>query len=175
MKRSLFTLVITMLCVTQGFGAMLGAGTRTLSVAGSVNQTSETDIDLSCMGGYFIRDNIEVGCAGGLGWRDGGDFLTLFAGVFGEYNYLLAADNPVVPFAGASVGVAHWSFDDGTFDESETAIEVTGYGGAKYYLVENLAIGAELRVMVATEDIYVGDDEMEGMDIVGLLRTSFYF
>ena len=175
MKRTLFALVIAMLCVTQVFGAMLGAGTRTLSVAGSVDKDSEVNINLSCMGGYFIMDNVEVGFMGALGWLDGGDWLTLGVGVFGEYNYPLGEGSPIVPYAGAAAAIQHWSVDNDFADDSETAIEVAGYGGAKYYLVENLAIGAEVRVLLATEDIYVGDDEMEAMDIVGLLRTTFYF
>jgi len=175
MKRTLFALVIATFCVTQAFGAMLGAGTRTLSVAGNIDKTDEMNIDLSCSGGYFIMDNVEVGCEAGIGWFDGGDMLMLGAGVYGEYNLVLSEDSPIVPYAGAAAGIMHWALDNDVVDESETAIEIMGYGGAKYYLVENLAIGAALRVMVATEDIYMGDDEMESMDWDIILRTSFYF
>ena len=175
MKRTLFALVIAAFCVTQAFGAMLSAGTRTLSVAGSINQTDELNIDLSCLGGYFIMDNVEVGCLGGVSWLDGGDWLAIGVGVFGEYNFPLQEGSPIVPYAGAAAAIQHVSFDVGDDDDSDTAIEINGYGGAKYYLVESLAIGAEVRVMVATEDIYFGDGEMESMDIIGLLRTTFYF
>jgi len=154
---------------------MLGAGTRTLSVAGTVNQTDEMNISLGCMGGYFIRDNVEVGCAAGLDWLDGGDVLALGVGVYGEYNFPLELGSPIVPYAGGAVAIAHRSVDTDFADDSETAIEVAGYGGVKYYVVEALAIGAELQAMFATEDIYMGDGEMEATDIVGIVRTTFYF
>ncbi len=175
MRRSLFAFVVAMLCVTQVFGAMLGAGTRTLSVAGSIDQTDELNIALSCMCGYFVRDNVEGGCFGDIAWLEGGDLLSVGAGVFGEYNFPLEQGSPIVPYAGAAAALQHLSIDTDFMDESDTAIEIAGYGGAKYYLIENLAIGAEIRGMVATEDIYLGDDEMESVNIVGLLRTSFYF
>jgi len=175
MKRTLFALVIATFCVTQVFGAMLGAGTRTLSVAGSVNQTDELNIALSGMGGYFIMDNVEVGCQAGVGWLGGGDLLTVGVGVFGEYNLVLAEGSPIVPYAGAGAGVEYRKADGDFGDDADFAIEIQGYGGSKFYLVENLAIGAELRVMFATEDIYFGDGEMEAFDIMGLIRTSFYF
>ena len=175
MKRSLFALVIATFCVTQVFGAMLNAGTRTLSVAGRIDKDEDVNAALSCMGGYFVMDNVEVGALASVGWLAGGDLITIGAGVYGEYNLVLQEGSPIVPYVGAQGAFAHVSFDDGDFDDSETAIELMGWGGAKFYLVENLAIGAALRVMVATEDIYFGDGEMDSTDWDIILRTTFYF
>jgi len=175
MKRIIFALVISMVCMTQAFGAMLSQGTRELSVAGRIDQTDEMNVVIGVGGGYFVRDNVEAGVNVALSWLDGGDLLAFNAGVFGEYNIVLGAVPNVVPYVGASAGFIHMAIDTDLADDSETAIELIGYGGVKYYVVENLAIGTALRVMFATEDLYFGDDEMEAMDWDIILRTSFYF
>ncbi len=133
MKKGLIILACAAFCVTQAFAVMTQMGTRELSVSGNIDKDDELNIDLTGSAGYFIRDNIEVGVMAGVGWFEGGDWINYGVGVFGEYNLVMAPDSPMVPYVGAAGGVEHWAVDTDFGDDSETAIEVMGYGGLKFY------------------------------------------
>jgi hypothetical protein len=175
MKRIIFALVISMVFMTQAFGAMLLQGTRQLGLSGRLDQTEEINFDISAAGGYFFQDNIELGLFAGFGMEHGGDSLDISAGGFCEFNIPLNALPDVVPYFGGSIGIRYRSIDIDIIDESDTALQGIGWGGIKYFVVDNLSIGSALRLFVASDDIYLGDEKMESVDWDIIVSTSFYF
>ena len=174
MKRIIFALVISMVCMSQAFGAMLTQGTRQLSVVGMINDDTDVNVNLGLGYGYFIKDNIEIGGAANLDMVGGGDLMRFGAAVFSEYNFILSSEN-WVPFMGVSGGIQYWSVDTDVIDDDDFAFEIIGYGGVKYFVVENLSIGTALRLKASTEDVYLGDGEMESADWDIVINTGFYF
>lgn len=142
-------------------------GTQALNVSGMLGDDGD-DIEMSMQGkyGYFFEDFTQMGAFLGLELV-GSDYKAVNAGVFGEYNIDL--DTQIVPYVGASAGLM-WMDWDG---DSDMAIEVTGYGGARYFFVDYAAIGAELVVKLVTEDMY--NRGQDAIDWAINLNTSFYF
>ncbi len=142
-------------------------GTRSLNVSGMLGDNGDDfEIDMNGSFGYFFQDFIQAGVFVGIELV-GSDYKAVDAGVFGEYNIDLGSQ--IVPYVGASIGLI-WMDWDG---DSDTAIEATGYGGARYFFVDYAAIGAELVVGVATEDIYNGGED--AVDWAIYVNTSWYF
>ncbi len=142
-------------------------GTRSMNVSGMLGDNGD-DFEVAMSGafGYFFQDFIQAGVFLGVEVV-GSDYKSVDGGVFGEYNVDLGSQ--IVPYVGASVGLiwVDWDVD------SDTAIEATGYGGARYFFVDYAAIGAELVVGVATEDIYNGGED--AVDWAVYVNTSWYF
>jgi len=159
--------------MSQAFGAMLAEGTRQISATGNITDTTDINVTLGVTAGYFVMDNLEIGTVCDVAALDGGDVTRWGVGAYGEYNF--AISESVVPFVGLAAGYEYVSIDTAFADDSDSAFEIVGYGGVKYYIVENLAIGTAIRFMAASEDVYVGDGEMEATDWDIILRTSFYF
>jgi len=142
-------------------------GTRSLNVSGMLGDNGDdTEVAMHGAFGYFFQDYMQAGAFLGVEVV-GSDYKAVEAGVFGEYNVDLGSQ--VVPYAGASIGLmwVDWDVD------SDTAIEATGFGGARYFFVDYAAIGAELVVGVATEDIYNGGED--AVDWTVYVNTSWYF
>ncbi len=142
-------------------------GTRSVNVSGMLGDNGDDfTIDMNGAFGYFFQDFIQGGVYVGVDVI-GSDFMALDGGAFGEYNFDLGSQ--LVPYAGGSVGLMWVDWDV----ESETAIEATGFGGARYFFVDYAAIGASLAVSLATEDIYNGGED--AFDWAALVNTSWYF
>jgi hypothetical protein len=177
MKRIIFALAVTSICVSQTFGAMLSEGTRQLDVSGRIDETEEFNFNLGVGAGYFIMDNVEIGSALIFDSMHGGDILDINLSIFGEYNFPIVDLPNIVPYVGALAGLQYSSKDYGDIDTDDTSLVVAGYGGIKYFVVENLSIGTEVRILAATDDIYVNDapGTFDNTDWDILVRTSFYF
>ncbi|HAS81543.1 MAG TPA: hypothetical protein DCS43_02395 [Verrucomicrobia bacterium] len=121
-------------------------GTQSIDVNGTIDDDGE-DLGINMVGryGYFIEDLIRGGGYGTIEMI--GDFKRVGGGVFGEYNFDMGTE--LVPFVGGSGGLG-WA-DDG--NESKTYAEVSGFGGARYFFVDYAAIGAQLNLFLATQDI----------------------
>ncbi len=146
---------------------MLMQGTQALRIGGSLSDNGDDMVvSLSGMYGRFMLDYVEVGVMLS-GYFIGSDYKSLVGSLYGEYNVDLGGQ--VVPYVGASVGL-NWL--DTPFG-SDTAIEVSGYGGARYFFVDHAAIGAELAVLAATEDMYNGGED--AVDWIARILTSWYF
>ena len=142
-------------------------GTRSMNVSGALSDNGD-DFVVSLQGayGYFFQDFMQAGAFAGIQLI--GSAYTMFSGgVFGEYNVDLGSQ--LVPYVGGSVGLL-WL--DTEWD-SDTAIEASGYGGARYFFVDYAAIGAALVLNVATEDMYNGGED--AIDWTAVLNTSWYF
>jgi len=142
-------------------------GTRAVEVSGMLGDNGDDfTIDMNGAFGYFIQDFVQAGAFLGIELI-GSDYKAANGGVFGEYNFDLGSQ--IVPYAGGSVGLVWLDWDT----ESDTALEVTGFGGARYFFVDYAAIGAELMLGVATEDVYNGGED--AVDWAALVNTSWYF
>lgn len=142
-------------------------GTRAVEINGMVGDNGDDfEVDMNGSFGYFFQDFIQAGAFLGIDFI-GSDNKAVNGGAFGEYNVDLGSQ--IVPYVGGSVGLI-WV---DTEQASDTAIEVTGFGGARYFFVDYAAIGAELMLGVATEDIYNGGED--AVDWAVYLNTSWYF
>jgi hypothetical protein len=177
MKRIIFAGIISAVVISQSFGAMLSEGTRRLEVNGRIDETEEFNMTIGGAAGYFVQDNIEIGVLAGYTGTHGGDDMRITAGAYSEYNIVLGESTAVVPYVGVAGGLTYTSRDWGGTDESDTVLEFSVYSGARYFLVENVAIGSAVRFFYATDDIYMSDsgkvDDDFDWDII--LSTSFYF
>jgi len=146
----------------------LTQGTQALNVSGSLNDNGD-DMIITLGGsyGHFLMDNIEAGLEVSASFV-GSDDKTIGGGVYGEYNVPIAGQ--LVPYVGAGVGLL-WM--DSSVGGSDSAVVASGYGGARYFFVDYAAIGAELALNVATEDIYNGGKDAADWEL--LLNTSWYF
>jgi len=175
MKKLLSILAVVALLGTHAFGAMVGKGTREIKVGGMLDETVDENFRLHASGGYYVMDYVEVGARAGVEWLEGGDNQAMRAGVFGQYD-LIHRPVEVMPFIGAGVGIVHSDVSTAALNRTETAFELVGFGGGKYYFLDNLAISGELQLMLATEDIYVEDrNKMEAFDWAITLSTRFFF
>lgn len=116
--------------------------------------------------GLFILDNIEVG--GRFGYEDSDNFSFYSAGPFAEMNFDIG--NELVPFVGAEIDVA---YGDSGKDE-HTALAASVYGGAKYFLAENVALGARLVLSAATDKIYADSNGGNSTDVLFEFGMSYY-
>jgi hypothetical protein len=141
-------------------------GTQSLNVSGMLGDNGD-DFEIAMNGsyGYFYKDYIQAGAFGGV-TLIGSDYKAVVAGVFGEYNVDLGTQ--FVPYAGGRLGLM-W-MDDG---DSDTALEATGYGGARYFFVDYAAVGAQMALKLATEEMYNKGKDAVDWEIT--VNTSWYF
>lgn len=142
-------------------------GTRTVALRGWIGDDGE-DVEVYMTGsyGYFIKDFQQIGGYLGLDIY-GSDYKAISTGVYAEHNFDLGGQ--IVPYAGVSAGLV-W---EDTPSDNTTAIEATGYGGARYFFADYAAVGSELVVGAATEDIYnYGQD---AIDWAIYFSTSWFY
>ncbi len=152
-------------------GAMVSEGTRELAIGGMVDETEDLNLAVNASTGLYISDFIEMGGGVDLDYMGGDiDTITLVASVFGQFD-LIRRPTTYMPFAGARVGLGYADMGD----ETNTALELAGFGGIRYYLLDNLALSLQLDLKFATDDIYNGGDEMEAFDWTLDVATRFYF
>lgn len=158
---------------------MLGQGTKELALSGTLEfpDIDEIDFNIDASYGYFIRDGWELGVRV-LG-SDVGGIERFDVSGFTEYNFNRSSN--VVPFVGASVGVADFSYDDGSFDGSTdldadgTATVVEFQAGVKWFIRPYMAISTAIGFNVSSDDIYAADNNLE--DSLTRLRIGlrYYF
>lgn len=170
MKRVEFALLVAVLLCGSASGAMLSEGTREVSISGKLEQDETTVLTLALRGGYFFRYAVE---GGGIFEIEtaGSSYTQTRIGGFVEWNW--DTELPVIPYAGTYAGIVHASVRG---EGSDLAVECSGWAGAKCYLLENLAFGAQIQVWLATDDIYLtGSNDYGATEWSFILRTSFYF
>lgn len=160
MRRYIVALTV-LFSITQVFGAMLGAGTRELMVAG--NLSSDGDLVVGAGYGYFLMDCLEVGVNGTI--MSANDVTAYGVAAFTEYNVEIGG--PLVPFVGAGAGFM--------ITDDNNLFRLTALGGVKYFLVDNLALSCYGQFQYASEDIFLRDDEPQSSDFGIAADTRFYF
>jgi hypothetical protein len=146
---------------------MIFAGTRTINVDGLIDDDGDdVGISLNLSMGWFVADYVEVGGKLSLGFR-GSDNMNWGLAGYGEYH--IDQGYYFVPYVGASLGLQY--LEIGNWDE--TYLELQTYGGVRYFFTNYAAIGTELALKYATEEIY--NRFQDSFDWEIRLKTSWYF
>lgn len=148
----------------------LDKGTRVLDGAGSINVMAD-DVQLQLAYGQFLADGFEVALVAGL--SDNDRYMSTELGVRAEYN--LIRDSAFVPFLGAGVVWADTEADDSDID-TDSAVFSAG-GGVKYFIRDDVALAVNGSYLVATDDIFVDNEDGEVVDdeFRILFGVRFYF
>ncbi len=167
--KKLLMIVVALCAAGSVYANSIAAGTKELALSGNLDPDSAfgTEFNLDLKLGYFVQDNIEVG--GLLGIQDNDAYTTYGLGGFGEYNFDL--ESPVSPFAGAALKYLAAEIDDG---DDESAVVLTLYGGARYFVSPDVAIFGLAKFEQATEDVYVEDGDLEDTNIGIDIGLSVY-
>lgn len=158
---------------------MLSKGAKELALSGTLEfpDFEKIDFDIDASYGYFFRDGWELGIRA-LG-SDLGGVERFDVSAFTEFNF--NRKSSIVPFVGASVGVANFSYDDGSFDAS-TNLDADGtatvfeiQAGVKWFIRPYMAISTAIGFNVSSDDIYAADNNLE--DSLTRLRIGlrYYF
>jgi hypothetical protein len=157
---------------------LLDKGTRELALSGTIEipEFEEVDYDIDVSFGYFVADGWELGVravGAEIGESERFDFS-----LFTEYNFNRQSN--VVPYIGASVGVATVDFDDfdvGTTltpeDDESTVFGIQG--GIKWFVRPYMAVTTSIAFNVSTEDIYLADNELQDNLTRIRLGLRYYF
>lgn len=170
MKKLVALAMLATITAVKVDAAAIALGTQEIRASGGIDFESATgtDIRLDLGYGYFIADYLEVG--GLFGIEDNDRATSLRLGGFAEYN--IETETNVIPFFGGQLRYIYADFDTGG---SDSAIAFGGYGGAKFFITENLALTARLLIEFATEEIYIEEDKVNDTDIVIDLGLNYYF
>ena len=162
MTKFTYALATLSLLTLQVSAAPLALGTQEVRLDGGIDFESSagTDITLNVGYGYFIADYIEVG--GLFGIADNDIVTSLSIGGFAEYNIDTATE--MIPFLGSQLRLVYADIDVGASSESQTALALGVYAGAKFFLTEELAISARFLIEVATDDIYPEENKINNID-----------
>ena len=163
--------VIAMLCLAVSAPAvMLEEGTQEIQVGGSFDfeGLGGSVLDVGLGWGYFVADYVEAGLLGAVTLSDPGDSYSI--GGFGEYHFDI--ESIVVPYMGAGLSLLMTDINNG---DDTTALAVSGLAGAKIYLVENVALDIRSVLAVATDDVYIADDELANWDARIEMGLRFYY
>ncbi len=158
--------------------ALVTQGSNEVAIGGKLDFQSGagTALALDLRYAYFVIDRLSVGSRVTLGNDDFENHLSL--GLLSEYNFQLPArytplfGTDLVPYVGALLDYrrAHFS---GLDDES--AVVLGGEVGVKFFLTDATAITLSLVGEVATEDVYVDDEEVTNKDLNMQIGMRFYF
>ncbi len=148
----------------------LDKGTKVLEGAGYINMMAD-EIQIQLTYGQFVADGIEVALIAGL--RDTDAYMSTELGVRAEYN--LVRNSAFVPFLSASVVWADVEADASDIDTDAAVFSVGG--GVKYFIRDGVALAANGSYLVATDDIFVDneDGEMQDDEFRMLFSVRFYF
>jgi opacity protein-like surface antigen len=158
--------------------ALVTKGANELAIAGAVDfQSGEgTDFVLDLRYAYFVMDRFSLGTKVSL---QNNDFYSHFGiGATAEYNFALPKGfkplfgTDLVPFLGAAVD---YRYSDIDHLGDESAVVLGGEGGLKFFLTDTTAVTLSLLGEIASEDVYVDDQEATNRDLRLLLGMRFYF
>lgn len=167
-NRFFFSLVAVLAAGFTATAATLKQDTQEFRVDGSFDPETygggEFKIGLTY--GYVLQDNIEVG--GRMYYADNDDTSTFSLGGFGEYSFELESD--AMPYVGLEL-----SFITGdTGIEDNSAVAITAYVGVRYFLSQDVAIGAQIRGSAASDDVYASDGGAESTDVTVIFGMSYF-
>lgn len=176
MKKWLVVLLVACLAGT-GYGqSMLDQGTRELGVGLRIDEDDDLNIGGDFRAGYFLMTCVEVGA----------DLSFLFAGsdfrrtsVDGFFEINADTGTQLIPYAGVGAGLG-WIDrgpvdDDGAEDGEDVYLTASAWGGIKVFIVQHFSIGWQGQVWMASEDVYLGDEELSDSDWALTMNTRFYW
>ncbi|HPC18881.1 MAG: hypothetical protein KBC66_10090 [Kiritimatiellae bacterium] len=158
--------------------ALVTKGANEIAVAGKLDFQSGmgADFKLDLRYAYFFIDRWSLGLRGTVADNDFENYFS--AGVFSEYNFWLPegfkplVGTDLVPYVGLLLDYRHAEIHNlGT----EDAGILGGEAGLKFFLTDTTAVTLALVGEVASEDVYVDDDEATNRDLYLMLGMRFYF
>ncbi len=174
----LFFLCLSPSLYAQNNAPDLDKGTRELGLSGTfeIQEFEDIDFDIDATFGYFFSDGWEVGVRA-IGADVSGVERFDFS-VFSEYNFNRSSN--IVPYLGASVGIAEVDFQNLNIDSTlapndEDATVFSIQGGIKWFLRPYMAITTSIAFNVSTDDIYEADNELKDNLTRIRLGMRYYF
>ena len=158
--------------------ALITKGASELAISGMLDfQTGEgTDSVLDVRYAYFVMDRVALGTKVSLQYND--YYRHFGIGGTAEYNFGLPQSikplfgTDLVPFLGLALD---YRYADIKYVGDESALVLGGEGGLKFFLTDTTAVTLSLLGEVATEDVYVDDNEATNRDLRLMLGMRFYF
>ena len=151
--------------------ATLSAETQELRLQGVIDPATlnGSEFDLNVSYGYFFQDNIQAG--GRVSFVDNDDVSLLGLGAFVEYN--VDTGGQIMPFAEFLASLANVDLEDAGGSETAGIVELRA--GAKYFLVENVALALAGVFAYATDKIFPDDEKVRDNDVFLELSLRCYF
>ncbi|HMP75426.1 MAG TPA: hypothetical protein PKE12_03920 [Kiritimatiellia bacterium] len=151
--------------------AQLAAGTQELRLQGLLDSTTlnGSEFDFNVSYGYFFVDNVQAGAR--INLVDNDDLSQLGLGAYVEYN--VDTGNEIMPFGEFAVSLANVDIEDAGGDNTAGILELRA--GAKYFLVENVAIALAGVFAYATDEIFPDDGKIRDNDVFLELSLRCYF
>jgi opacity protein-like surface antigen len=116
------------------------------------------DLHIQLAYGRLVADQLEVALVAGL--RDNDFYMSTELGVRAEYNFVFGS--PFVPFLSSSAVWASVESDASNIDTDAAVFSVGA--GAKYFLQNNVALALSGNYLMATDDIFVDNDDGKAQD-----------
>ncbi len=170
MQRFVGSLIVSLCLAASASAVMLQEGTQEIQVDGSFDfeGAGGSVLDLGLGWGYFVTDFVEAGVRGDVFLSDPGDSYSI--GGFGEYHFDI--ETITVPYMGGAISLLMTDVNNG---DDTTALVFSGMAGAKIYLVENVALDIHATLSLATDDVYIADDELTNWDVGLHMGLRFYY
>ena len=157
---------------------MLEKGAKELGLSGNIDLEGTqggVDVVLDASYGYFIARDLEIGPIISFSRTNDGDILSYGVGAFVDYHIVgasMVGFARTVPYVGASLELTALDTDLG---EDQNALALTPKVGIKWFLRSYLAIDTHFYFSLATDDIYVNDNELDSYDYGFNLGLRVYF
>lgn len=172
MKKLIVGAVVALLGV-QAYGVTVSEGLYELQIGASWDILYDgNDRTVPIQGGlsYFVTDDTQIGAFISFAKKGNDSFWgvddTWGLGVFFDYNFL--TDGMLLPYSGASVAIV-----DGNADGGDSVVIVSGFGGAKLFITQTVALTGQLNLNWCNEDIYDFDRNYAFPDTVKGKGKSF--
>lgn len=118
----------------------------------------QAELGFSTRFGMFVHDYLQAGVD--VTWADS-DFATRTR--LGIYSFRIVETRSYwLPYFGGGLGYGSVDIDG---LDSESGVELTLFGGVKYYLADNVSLNSELAFGLSTGDTYISDDDLESTRI----------
>jgi hypothetical protein len=154
---------------------MLEKGARELGLNGYIDfegPAGGVDIDLDIRYGYFLARHIEVGGFGNYSRTMDGDVVRYGLGGFAEYHFFGYGWGQTIPYFGADLGLLALDWDAG---ENQNALAFVPRIGIKWFFRDYVAVDTNLYMGLATDSIYINDNESEKYDVGIKFGLRIYF
>jgi opacity protein-like surface antigen len=187
MKKLALMAAVIVMCAGSAVVARAGVaqGMNEVSVLGDVNRVtdksggdSESKAYVSLDLGYnrFLTDALSVGASLDYSTTQINskfdDTTTIYLLAHSDYHFM--PDAAAVPYAGLRLGAVNYTLGSDSTEYSTTTIAYGLEGGVKWFVVENVALKAELSyTMFTLSDTGENDDDMSDLSV--MIGASLFF
>ena len=174
MVKKLLVFGLAMGLAGASYGANLDEGTHELRLSGLLDPETALDTEARLEGGYgyFLADGVEIGF---LAEYSDNDAATSAGGSLFLDVFYTAAGGMLVPYGGVQASVLSSETDFGGVDEDENALVGMAQAGGLFFVTDNLAVDAKGQYRMASEDIYIEDDDVVDTDIRFVMGLRYFF